>query len=51
MVDKPFTLGENFGYVFSLDEAYKFIGEFETQTTTKFTCYKADKNFGAIGEY
>lgn len=44
------TLGDNFGYFHSLKEAYTFIMELETQSTTKFACYKADKSFGAIGE-
>ena len=44
------TLGDNCGYFHSLQEAYTFILELETQSTTKFTCHKADKGFGAIGE-
>ena len=55
MADRPFTFvetsGKNFGYVFTVEEAYKFIGQLETQTTTKFTCYTTVKDFGAIGEY
>ncbi|KAJ7365481.1 hypothetical protein OS493_005589 [Desmophyllum pertusum] len=52
MADRPFTFvetsGKNFGYVFTVEEAYKFIGQLETQTTTKFTCYTTVKDFGAI---
>lgn len=52
MAERPVieTLGENFGYAFSLEDAYNFIRELERQTTTRFTCYRADKGFGAIGE-
>jgi len=42
------TVGDNCGYFHSLQEAYTFILELETQLTTKFTCHKADKGFGAI---
>ncbi|KAL9954894.1 hypothetical protein ACROYT_G042479 [Oculina patagonica] len=42
------TLGENFGYAFSVEDAYIFIREFETKTTSKFTSYRTDKGFGAI---
>ena len=31
---------ENFGYVSSVQEAYKLIAEFETRSTTKFSCFK-----------
>lgn len=40
---------DNFGYVNSVDEAYKLIAEFETGSTTKFSCFKADKGFGNTG--
>ena len=42
---------ENFGYVSSVREAYKLIAEFETKSTTKFSCFKVDKDFGNIGVY
>ena len=41
----------NLGYVNSVDEAYKLIAEFETGSTTKFSCFKADKGFGNTGMY
>ena len=40
---------DNFGYVNSVDEAYKLIAEFERGSTTKFSCFKADKGFGNTG--
>ena len=40
---------DNFGYITSVDEAYKLIAEFETGSTTKFSCFKADKGFGNTG--
>ena len=40
---------DNFGYVNSVDEAYKLIAEFETGSTTKFSCFNADKGFGNTG--
>ena len=42
---------ENLGYVSSVEEAYKVIAEFETRSTTKFSCFKVDKDFGNIGVY
>ena len=42
---------ENFGYVSSVQEAYKLIAEFETRSTIKFSCFKVDKDFGNIGVY
>ena len=44
-------IAENFGYVSSVQEAYKLIAEFETRSTTKFSCFKVDKDFGNIGVY
>ena len=44
-------IAENFGYVSSVEEAYKVIAEFETRSTTKFSCFKVDKDFGNIGVY
>ena len=42
---------ENFGYVSSVQVAYKLIAESETRSTTKFSCFKVDKDFGNIGVY
>ena len=44
-------IAENLGYVSSVEEAYKVIAEFETRSTTKFSCFKVDKDFGNIGVY
>ena len=44
-------IAANFGYVSSVQEAYKLIAEFETRSTTKFSCFKVDKDFGNIGVY
>ena len=44
-------IAENFGYVSSVQEAYKLIAEFETRSTTKFSCFKVDKDFGNFGVY
>ena len=44
-------IDENFGYVSSVQGAYKLIGEFKTRSTTKFSCFKVDKDFGNIGLY
>ena len=51
--EPPFDskIAENFGYVSSVEEAYKVITEFETWSTTKFSCFKGDKDFGNIGVY
>ena len=38
---------DNFGHVSSVDEAYKLIAEFETGSTTKFSCFNADKHWYA----
>ena len=43
--------GDNLGYVNSVDEAYKLIADFETESTTKFSCIKPDKGFGNTGRY
>ena len=37
--------------MFSVEDAYRLIADFETKTTTKFSCFKADKSFGNIGKY
>lgn len=39
-----------FGYVESVEEAMKVIKQYELETTTKFSCFKSDKMFGAGGE-
>ena len=44
-------ISETFGYVQSLDHAEKMISKFETKSTEKFSCYKADKDFGNHGLY
>ena len=41
--------GDNFGYVDSIDEAYKLIAEFDTGSMTKFSCFKAGKGFANTG--
>ena len=41
-------IAANFGYLSSIQEAYKLIAEFETRSTTKFFCFKVDKGFGNI---
>ena len=49
---KPLLYGrnaDNFGYVYFVDEACKLIVGFETGSTTKFSCFKADKGFGNTG--
>ena len=42
---------DNLGYVNSVNEAHKLIAEFETELTTKFSCFKADKGFRSTGIY
>lgn len=44
-------ISETFGYVQSLDHAEKMISKFETKNDVKFSCYKADKDFGNHGTY
>ena len=44
-------LGGNFGYVFSVEEANQLIEDLEIQSTAKFTCFKATKDFGSVGEW
>ena len=34
-----------------MEDAYRLIAVLETKTTTKFSCFKADKSFGNIGKY
>ena len=38
------------GYVATIEEAMKLIREYELKTTSKFSCFKADKTFGQGGE-
>jgi hypothetical protein len=44
------AIAETFSYVPSLDQAERLISSFETKNTVKFSCYKADKNFGREGK-
>ncbi len=37
-------------YVVTIEEAMKLITEYELKTTSKFSCFKADKTFGQGGE-
>ena len=49
--EKPLPYGrdaDNFGYVYFVDEACKLIVGFETGSTTKFSCFKADEGFGSV---
>jgi len=39
-----------FGYVQTVEEAMAVIKQYELDTTTKFSCYKADKMFGSGGK-
>lgn len=38
------------GYVESVEAAMAVIKQYELETTTKFSCFKSDKMFGAGGE-
>lgn len=38
------------GYVESVEAAMTVIKQYELETTTKFSCFKSDKMFGAGGE-
>ena len=42
-------ISKTFGYFQLLDHAKKMISKFETKSTIKFSCYKADKDFGNHG--
>ena len=44
-------IAANFGYVSSVQEAFKLIAEFEKRSTTTFSCFKVYKDFGDIGLY
>jgi len=50
--EPPFDhkITDNFGYVFSVEDAYRLLADFEMKTTTKFSCFKADKSFSNIGK-
>ena len=51
MIDFDQKFSDKFEYFNSVCDAYKLITDFETKTTTKFSCFKADKDFGRIGKY
>ena len=36
--------------MFSVGDAYRLLADFEMKTTTKFSCFKADKSFDNIGK-
>ena len=36
------------GYKFSVEDTYRLLADFEMKTTTKFSCFKADKSFGNV---
>ena len=38
------------GFVESIGKAAELLKKYELETTTKFSCYKSDKMFGAGGE-
>ena len=38
------------GFVGSVEEAMTVIRQYELETTTKFSCFKSDKMFGAGGK-
>lgn len=38
------------GYVESVEAAMSVLKQYELETTTKFSCFKSDKMFGAGGE-
>ena len=44
-------ISKTFGFFQLLDHAKKMISKFETKSTIKFSCYKADKDFGNHGIY
>ena len=43
-------MSESSCYVSTLEQAEKLISSFEAKNTVKFSCYKADKNFGNDGK-
>ena len=44
------SASKDFGYVQTVEEAMAVIKQYELDTTTKFSCYKADKMFGSGGK-
>jgi hypothetical protein len=38
------------GYVASVEQAMKLVREYELKTTSKLSCFKAEKTFGQGGE-
>lgn len=46
----PEEISQSLGYVSSLEHAERLISSFEAKNTVKFSCYKADKNFGNHGK-
>ena len=45
-----FSITENYGYVDSLEKVQRIIRDHELNTTTKFSLYKAPKDFGRKGK-
>ena len=35
-----YKINDNFGYVFSVGDAYRLLADFEMKTTIKFSCLK-----------
>ena len=44
------SVNKYLGYVASVEQAMKLIREYELKTTSKFSCFKAEKTFGQGGE-
>lgn len=38
-----------FGYVNTVEEALTVMKQYELHTTSRFSCFKSDKNFGTTG--
>jgi hypothetical protein len=47
--DVPITT--NCGYVYSCERAEEAVREFETRTTSKYSCYKSRSSFGKTGTW
>ena len=45
-----YKINDNFGYVFSVEDAYRLLADFEMKTAREFSCFKADKSSGSIGK-
>ena len=45
-----FSTNKYSGYVASVEEAMALVKEYELKTTTRFSCFKADKMFGSGGK-